>query len=201
MAGKDDLVGERALAGHDEEVVVGVDVNGLRRRLVLARGVHGVVVAVAGEVDGNVFHAVGEHRVLLHLRGRTGHVNARTDAEFFRRERDTLRVVSGGCRDDAARRLQLGERGHAVRRAAPFIGLDLGKILAFHPDFRAVGNGQPLQRGGLPEVIHALPRQQDFLAELFVEGGRFVACHARMVSGKSARGQQKSAHSGFELPA
>ena len=83
VAGKDDFVGERALSRHDEEVVVGVDINGLGGRLVLACGLHGVVVAVAGEVDGNVFHAVSEDGVLLHLRGRAGHVNTCADAEFF----------------------------------------------------------------------------------------------------------------------
>jgi hypothetical protein len=81
-------------AGVTSEIVTGLTDKAQRKQIIadykaglfrcLVIGLHGVIVAVAGEVDGNVFHAVGEHCVQLHLRGGAGHVNARHDAELFR---------------------------------------------------------------------------------------------------------------------
>ncbi len=57
FSGEDDFIGEGALAGDDFEVVVGVDVEGLSGGLVGEGGLHGFVVAIAGEDDGDVFGA------------------------------------------------------------------------------------------------------------------------------------------------
>ncbi len=100
-----DLHRDRALAGDHVDVVVGMH----ERQLAAAHDAHGlgvgVVVRVALEHDGR---AERSDRVDLDLRRRHRHHDRGLRAELLRRERDALRVIAGGCRDDtsAQRRLR-----------------------------------------------------------------------------------------------
>ena len=182
VARQDDLIGQRALACHHQEIVVGMDVNRAGERLIFARGLQRIVITIARKKDFHQLPAMLDYCGLFHLGCGAWHVDACADAEGIGGERHALGMVSGGGGDHAAFRFAGCEGGHAVAGTAPFVGFHGGEILAFHPDFRArAGQFEFFERSGLAETIDTLPCQQDFLAQPLIER-HVLAVHAQLMN-------------------
>ena len=111
----EDLEAERALARDDVGVVERRDEHGAGALGELRGRRSGVSTVGALEHDVG---AVAAGRVQLRQRHAERHEDRGRDAELLRRERDALRVVAGGCGDDAARALLGGQPREPVVGAA-----------------------------------------------------------------------------------
>src|SRR6266540_3635905 len=109
------LHADRALTGDHIGIVVRMHERRLRPALQLERMRVGVAVRIA--VQHHLRAARGD-RSDLDLRRGDGHHDRRLAAERLRGERDTLRVIAGGGRDDAVRALGRAQMRHLVVGAA-----------------------------------------------------------------------------------
>ena len=111
----DDLEAERALAGHDVRVVVGVDEHGAGPLGEGQRLAERILHAGAVQDDLRAVPAGGLH---LGQRRARGHDHGGRAAELPGGERDALGVVARAGRDDAAGPFGVGEPGDPVVRSA-----------------------------------------------------------------------------------
>lgn len=145
----------RALAGHDVEVVEGVD-EGQALRLAQPQGVGvGVVIGVA--VDDDV-GAVVAGVLDLHERRAARHDDGGRHAQARGVIGQPLRMVAGRGGDDAAPALVLGQQQQLVQRAALLIGGGELQVLELEPHLRPgdlrqrarIAAGRALDMAGQP---------------------------------------------------
>ena len=130
------------------------------------------------------------HRLHLDARRRLRHDDEGTNPEPARGERNPLRMIAGGRRDDPTRPLLAGERRELVVGASELEREYRLKVLALEPDLAAEPRGElrsKLQRGLARHVVDA--RLQDL--------GDVVSGHANRGRGRSAIAGD---HSGCACP-
>ena len=126
------LQADRALARDDRRVV-----ERRHQHATLGIGARGRVALLERLAREHDLGAVVRGRDLLGERRVDGHVDARGHPERGRGERDALGVVAGARGDDAARALGVGQRGHAVDRAAQLEGAGALQVLGLEQHARA----------------------------------------------------------------
>ena len=84
MAGEDDFVCQRALACHDVQIVIGMDINRPAGAFIVAGCGDGLIVTITGQDNFYPATTVVAHRLLFDSRCRSRHKDPGVDAESLR---------------------------------------------------------------------------------------------------------------------
>ena len=162
-----DFHADRALAGDDIRVVIGMDEGQTLLGFELAGMAVGLVEALAMQHDAP---AEAAHRLNLDVRRGARHHDGRLDAELLCRQRHALRMIAGGGADHAALGLDRGETRDLVVGAAQLEREDGLQILVLEERAAAEPGGQARQRIERAFDRNVIDARPDDLADVVLHG-------------------------------